>query len=81
MPLALSDSELDIVTRAAAPLAVGDRDGFLREVAAALAALPERGDGTVYRVCREVQRKHWDAPDLSPGPQPRAFERAPAKAG
>jgi hypothetical protein len=46
-PLRLSDSELDIVMRAAAPLAVRDRDAFLREVAAALAALPERGDGTV----------------------------------
>jgi hypothetical protein len=31
MPLALSDSELDIVFAAARPLQVADRDPFLRE--------------------------------------------------
>jgi hypothetical protein len=36
-PLKLSDSELDIVLRAAAPLAVENRDAFLREVAERLA--------------------------------------------
>jgi hypothetical protein len=42
-PLRLSDSELDIVLAAARPLDVAARDGFLQDVAAALAALPERG--------------------------------------
>jgi hypothetical protein len=38
--LKLSDSELDIVLAAAQPLAAKDRDAFLQDVAAALAALP-----------------------------------------
>jgi hypothetical protein len=67
--LKLSDSEVDIVMRAAQPLDVADRDGFLRDVAAALAALPECGDGAVFRVVREIQRRHFDVPDLTPGPQ------------
>jgi hypothetical protein len=60
--LRLTDSELDIVFAAARPLAVRDRDPFLKEVAERLAAMPERGDGAVYRVTREVQRKHFDPP-------------------
>jgi hypothetical protein len=62
MPIALSDSELDIVFAAARPLAVQDRDPFLRDVAERLAALPERGDGIVFQMCREVQREHWNPP-------------------
>jgi hypothetical protein len=81
-PLKLTDEQLTAIMHAAQPLAVQDRDAFLREVAAALAALPERGDGTVYRVVREVQRRHFDPPSFREvGPQPRAFERARAKAG
>jgi hypothetical protein len=60
--LKLTDSELDIVLAAARPLAVEERDGFLKEVAERLAALPERGEGLVYQVCREIQRKYWDPP-------------------
>jgi hypothetical protein len=63
MPIALTDSELDIVMRAAQPLAVNDRDPFLRDVAERLAALPHLGDGLVFQICREVQREHWDPPD------------------
>jgi hypothetical protein len=44
MPLALTDSEMDIVMRAAQPLAVQDRDAFLRDIAERLAALPHLGD-------------------------------------
>jgi hypothetical protein len=62
MPLRLSDSELDIVFAAAQPLAVNDRDPFLRDVAERLAALPHLGDGLVFQICREVQRKHWEPP-------------------
>jgi hypothetical protein len=57
MLLKLTDSEMDIVLAAARPLAVRDRDGFLQEVATRLAAMPERGDGLVYQVVREIQRK------------------------
>jgi hypothetical protein len=48
-PLRLTDDQLAAVLRAAEPLAVGDRDAFLRDVAAALQG-QELGDGTVYRV-------------------------------
>jgi hypothetical protein len=48
-PVALTDSEVDIVLAAARPLSVQDRDPYLKEVAARLAAMPERGDGLVYQ--------------------------------
>jgi hypothetical protein len=75
MPLALSDSELDIVFAAARPLQVQDRDPFLRAVAERLSSLPHLGDGLVFQICREVQREHWDPPaglELS-GPLPRKY--------
>jgi hypothetical protein len=66
--LRLTDSELDIIFAAARPLAVQDRDPFLRDVAERLAAMPERGDGLVFQICREVQHKHWDPPRIEPDP-------------
>jgi hypothetical protein len=61
-PLSLTDSELDIVWAAARPLDVSRRDGFLQDVAEALSRLPQRGDGAVFRVVAEVQRRHFDPP-------------------
>jgi hypothetical protein len=46
--LNLTDTELDIVMRAARPLAVQDRDAFLQEVAGRLLASPHLGDGIVF---------------------------------
>jgi hypothetical protein len=66
--LRLSDSEMDIVMRAARPLQVDDRDAFLQDVAKHLAAMPHLGDGIVHRVCAEVQRQHWDPPRIEPDP-------------
>jgi hypothetical protein len=58
MPIALTDSEMDIVLAAARPLAVQDRDPFLRAVAELLEAMPERGDGIVHRLrCSPVFRR------------------------
>ena len=65
MAKSLSETQLDIIHHAAAPLAPGERAAFLDEVAAALAEYAEFGDGAVYRVCREVQRQHWDPPQFS----------------
>jgi hypothetical protein len=62
--LKLTDSELDAVMNACRPLAPRARDRFLRRVAEAIAALPERGDGSVARAIRSVWREHFDAPDL-----------------
>jgi hypothetical protein len=66
-PLALSDSQLHAVYRAAAPLAGADRGAFLEDVARALVVLPEVGDGTVARACAEAQRRYWQPPNLSVG--------------
>jgi hypothetical protein len=62
MPLALSDSQLDAVLRAAQPLPVDDRAAFLEALAQALAGYREIGDGQLYVVIREVQRRHFDPP-------------------
>jgi hypothetical protein len=62
-PIRLSDSELDAVFAAAHPLAVADRDPFLQAVAAALAQhRGEIGEGVVYSICREQQRRFFDPP-------------------
>jgi hypothetical protein len=57
-PLALSDTQLDIVFRLAAPLLAADRPAFLEDVARALGGLPEIGDGIVARVCAQMQKKY-----------------------
>ena len=68
-PIRLTDSQLDAVLAAARPLAVGDRDAFLQDVAAALQGRSEIGDGDVYRAIADVQRRHHDPPlmDHQPG--------------
>jgi hypothetical protein len=61
----LTDSELDAVMTAAAPLDVRVRDAFLQQVANELARCDEVGPGVVHRVCADAQRQFFDAPDLS----------------
>jgi hypothetical protein len=63
-PIRLSDAELDAVMAACRPLQPCDRDLFLKDLAVALAALPMLGPGVVFRTIAEVQRRHFDAPDL-----------------
>jgi hypothetical protein len=66
MPLKLSDAELDVVMRAAAPLPYHTRDAFLQQVASTLARYNgDLGPGVVFRVARDVQRIYFDAPDLT----------------
>jgi hypothetical protein len=64
-PIHLSDDELDAVMAAARPIAVERRDAFLQDVATLLHGCGEIGPGVVHRICAEVQRRHFDAPDLS----------------
>jgi hypothetical protein len=64
-PLALSDSQLETVYRAASPLAPEVRGAFLELVAQRLAGAGEIGDGTVARVCAEAQRRFWIPPELA----------------
>jgi hypothetical protein len=66
-PLALSDAQLDIVFRMAAPLLDVDRSAFLEDVARALGELSEVGDGVVARTCAQVQRKYWRPPEIGYG--------------
>jgi hypothetical protein len=61
-PLSLTDAELQAVMAACRPLQPRDRDLFLKDVAAEIAALPMCGDGAVHRIIREVQRRHYDPP-------------------
>ena len=49
---------MSILLAAAEPLQLADRDPFLRDVAAELAAHPVLGDGIVTRVCAMAQRKY-----------------------
>jgi hypothetical protein len=46
----------------AVPRRTGYRDAFLQDVAAALQGRSEIGDGLIYRVLAEVQRRHHDPP-------------------
>jgi hypothetical protein len=64
LPDELTDYQVGLVLSAARPLPIQDRDAFLDDVAAELAACPELGDGVVSRTCRELQRKYYDPPDL-----------------
>jgi hypothetical protein len=73
-PISLTDSELSAVMDAAKPLAPRDRDKFLRCIAVAISAMPERGDGSIHRAIRSVWREFFDAPDLrSDEPRSRAY--------
>jgi len=63
-PLRLDDAQITHIMRSARILAPGDRDAFLRQVAAVLEQQAEIGDGIVARVCREVQRLYWTPPAI-----------------
>jgi hypothetical protein len=63
-PLALDDSQITHIMRAARVLAPADRDAFMRQVAAVLEQQPELGDGIVARVCREIQQRYWVPPAI-----------------
>jgi hypothetical protein len=56
--VSLSDSELQIVMTAAAPIQRRDRDGFLRDVSAELSKFEVAGPGVISRVVREIQRQY-----------------------
>jgi hypothetical protein len=61
-PIRLTDAQLDQVFRAARPLAVRDRDAFLRMVADALRDYREPGDGQVFRAVLQAQKTFFDPP-------------------
>ena len=61
----LNDRQVEILLAAARLLPSSDHAAFLEEATEALADCPELGDGVVYRVARQLQRKFFDPPDLS----------------
>ena len=65
-PIHLSDTQLEQIMRAAAPLAPNDRSAFLTEVAAALYG-QALGDGAVFRIIREIQGSYFQPPEFAPG--------------
>jgi hypothetical protein len=52
------------ILAASHPLPPNCRSAFLADVARELAALPMIGDGILHRVIMDVQRRHFDPPDL-----------------
>jgi hypothetical protein len=73
-PISLTDNELTAIMDAARPLQPRDRDRFLRQIAEAIVAMPERGPGAIHRAIRSVWREYFDAPDLrSDEPRSRAY--------
>jgi hypothetical protein len=62
-PIALTDSQLSAVMRAAEVLAPADRSPFLETVAALLQG-QTIGDGAVHRACADAWAKFWDPPQL-----------------
>lgn len=69
-PIALTDAQLDAVFSAAKPLPRASRDAFLLDLAAALQGQENLGDGAVFRLIREVQRRHFDPPELDGREEP-----------
>jgi hypothetical protein len=71
-PLALTDTQMAAVRRAAEPLEPDNRAAFLQEVATALAVVPDIGDGQLHQLLASIQRRHWDPPQefgLKGGPR------------
>jgi hypothetical protein len=64
-PLALTDSEMSTIMRAAEPLAPADREDFLRQVATVLGGMSVLGDGVVARTVREIQARYWRPPEIN----------------
>jgi hypothetical protein len=61
-PFGVDDVCYDIIMHPARPLARGLRDQFLEDVASSLRNITDPGPGEVFRICREMQRKHFDPP-------------------
>jgi hypothetical protein len=64
-PIALTNSQLLTIQRAAGPLHPQDRGPYLERVAELLRG-HELGDGLVGRVAREAQHQFLRAPELEP---------------
>jgi hypothetical protein len=61
-PLALTDAQITTVMQLSRPLLPDQRTTFGELLAAKLNGRPEIGDGTLYQLCRELQRELFDPP-------------------
>ena len=64
-PIKLSDEQMTAIFAASHPLPPDVRGPFLEACARELAALPEIGDGAVFRIVTMVQKQFFDPPDTS----------------
>jgi hypothetical protein len=70
-PVSLSDSQMDAVMLATAPMEPHQRSAFLASLAHLLRGEPEIGDGLLHRRIRELLRQgFWTPPASTFGPQP-----------
>ena len=63
----MTDAQLRMLMDACRPLQPRERSAFLAELATAVSANGEIGDGALFRAVKEVQRKHFDAPLATAG--------------
>jgi hypothetical protein len=68
MPITLSADDHAAIARAAQPLDRRVQAAFVQAVLAALEDVEVCGPGTVFRTCRALQHKHFDAPVGPRGP-------------
>jgi hypothetical protein len=57
-------SEMNVIMDAARPLPGKARAEFLAALAAELEGQRQLGPGIVHRICRDVQKRYFDPPDL-----------------
>ena len=75
-PPGFSDSQIDQLLLTLRPLTEVQREALLEDLADTLRQAPHQGSGQLYRVIREVQRRHWDPPLTVGGAgMPRRWER------
>src|SRR5262245_18524407 len=63
-PIRLSDEQMSALLAASHPLPPASRSAFLEHCARELVYLPLVGDGALHRVVMQVQRQHFDPPDM-----------------
>jgi hypothetical protein len=64
-PIALTDAQITSIFAAARPLPADRRSDFLEACAREIAAMPEVGDGALYRIITAMQKRYFDPPDLA----------------
>ena len=65
----LSSDQIEAVLHAARPLPPASHAAFLEDVSSALTDLGDLGDGVIYRVIRDVQKRYFDPPNLARTPR------------